>query len=1375
MTDIDARTGTADSRAAASATAADNGADAAAVQAARRRLLAERLNGGAGRTAASPPVGRRDVTGPVPLSVSQRQLWFHMRVRPDSTTYNELVTVRKDGEFDADAFRRAFNELVQRYDAWRTAFCVIAGEPHQQVQPAPGYDLPLLDLSDLGFEEAEREATRLAVEDTKRPYDLSAGHAIRPRLVRLAPDHHRLYLGLHHLVFDGVTVHRVMFPELVALYDAFAAGKSSPLAEPSLGYVDYSEWEREWVAGPAVAARVRRWRERLAGLPPLDLPLDHPRPRRPQRGGGMVPLVVDRDVANLLRDVGRRSGASLFQVLAAAYAWWLHRYAGVEQVPFATMVDLRQRSELTMLAGYCLSPVVLRSDTSGEPTLVDLVARMRSEVLDAVGDVVPFEHLVRELGVPRDPRRNPLFQATLVLEPPMSPPRPGWSMHLMETAVANGVGQAKFDLGVELDERPEGHLEGRLGYDADLFDVETATRMAAHLGELLARAAASPETPLGDLDQLRGDDRDLVTTTSTVAGSGPVAPTLAGRCVHDVVIARAAEHPDQVAVVVGETSLRYADLVERARGVAGQLVAAGAGPGTVVATWLDRTQDLVVGVLGVLMAGAAYLPVDPRTPAARAQFMVADAGATLLLTREALLDSMPAVGVETVTVDGPAGPASPLPQAAPSDLAYVMYTSGSTGRPKGVMVEHRSVVNLMATLLPRLGVRRGDTVLSVASSSFDMSVGDIFGSLALGARLVLATSEQTADPTQLAGVIERIRPSLLSATPATWSALLDCGWDGADDLVASSGGEALSPSLAQALLDRCAGLWNCYGPTETTDVVSCAPVIAGRPITVGRPLDGVSIDIVDSRDRPVPIGVPGEIVVGGVAVARGYRDRPEETARYFREDPSRPGGRVYRTGDKGRWLADGSLQHLGRYDDQVKIRGFRVEPAEVEAVLREHPQVSAAAVVARQRQDGDHELVAYVVTTTDDKQLRGWLRTRLPEYLVPAAIVALAALPVTEGGKLDRKSLPDPTRTRPSPTGSSATVAGQPELTAVQEQLRALWSRLLEHEVTDIDADFFDLGGHSLLAARLMLELEAGFGVAVPLVDFLESGTTIRGTATLIDGHGGGRSATAPVADAVTPESGDGERGPARPSLFFVYPDGVSVMSVRHFVRAWGTDLEVHALMPEQRYGKLDPSADIEALAAPLLAEILQRQQTGPYFLAGFSLGGLIAYDLTRSLRELGHEVAWLGLIDSGAPSAVPMLPTGERLWVRAKRHLRRTRAERADRYAERTARLVRRVRLAAGLSARPLPSDRRLDYRTALAISGRYHRPGHDQPIELLVTEGSAELVSSEQLCWERLHRGPITVHRFGGSHESLLEEPDVARVAELLHDGVLGARQER
>lgn len=1313
--------------------------DAQHLAQARQALLKQRLRGQAytGIDAVHAVTQRRD-TGPAPLSICQRQLWYLSQLAPESTAYNELVTIRKTGSLNTDALRRAFTEVVRRHEMWRTTFPIIDGEPRQVVHDPPSFELPMLDFSEMPLAQAERAAGKLAAEDTQNIYDLAAGPLLRPRLVRLAVDQHRLYLGLHHLVFDGVSLYRIVLPELVTLYEAYAAGLSSPLAEPPIQYGDYAAWELEAAHQPDVAAKVERWRHRLARVAPLELPLDHPRPPQQRFRGGMVPLSVAPSTVARLRAIGQREGATLFQVLAAAYAWWLHQYSGQDDVVFATPNDLRRRPELTSMVGYCLTPVVLRGDVSGEPTFAELIARMRGEVVDGLDDAVPFEQLVRELGLPRDPRTNPVFQASLVLEPPTLPADPAWSMHQMETTTGE-VG-AKLDLGVELDERPEGHISGRIFYDSDLFERGTAEQMVQHWIRLLDVLADDPDGPLAALNLVDEQERhrQLVEWNPSVAPVATEGRTNSERCVYDVILMRAALTPDAVAVVAGEDQLTYRQLAERATAVAQRLIAAGAGPGTIVATILDRTPDLVVGVLGVLISGAAYLPLDPKQPARRNAFMIADADAPLLLTRAALVHEIPSVNAVVVAMDGPATDSrrvvAPRRRPIPEDLAYVIYTSGSTGRPKGVQVEHRGVTNLMGTLLPRLGITASDTVLSVAPYTFDLSVGDIFGALGLGARLVLASSEQATDPRALAALIESSGATLLCATPTTWSALLSASWSGAPRLTAASGGEPLVESLAARLSGCCRAVWNGYGPTETTVLATYGRMVNGEPVTVGRPLPGTRVYVLDEKGRPLPTGVPGEVVIGGSGVARGYLNRPTETAARFGADPFVEGGRVYRSGDRGRLMADGRLQHLGRYDEQVKVRGFRIEPGEIEAVLAEHPAVSASVVVAREDLDGERQLVAYVVgRPTTDVALRSWLRSRLPDHMVPGGIVHLPALPVTSSGKVDRAALPAPE------SRLLAAHVGQAPRTATERRLADLWSAVLRREVADVHADFFDLGGHSLLAVRLMAETEAQFGDAIALADFIRDGTTIAGLAMLLE-------QPPTIAPAVTTRT-----------LFFVYPDPPSAVSLRHFVHAWGSEQEIHPLVPAQPNGRFDPAATVETLVRPLLEAIREMQPHGPYALVGFSLGGLLAYEIARQLSATGEQVDWLGVLDTPTPATADLLLRQITPWGRFVRLRTRSRKERWAKYREVGLRTLR-----AGPNA-PRP-DEHFDYRGAVLIARAYTTVAHELPTELFVTADSAVEVNDASLGWDKYHRGPLRIHRLPGHHNGLLDQPQVTELARLL-----------
>jgi amino acid adenylation domain-containing protein len=1288
-----------------------------------------------------------------------------MRLAPASVAYNELVTIRKYGPCDLDAFRWAFNTVVTRHESWRTTFEVVDGEPNQVVHEHRPYGLPLLDLSHLPFPDAEAEAARICAENTQEPYDLISGPLMRPLLVRLSATHHRLYLGMHHLIFDGVSLYRVVLPELVALYEAYRSAAGAPMFDPlpdlPIQYADYAAWERQWVAGPEVERRVAKNRARLAGIEPLAPPLDHPRPTRQRFVGSMLPISVDAATVRGLRSVAADNAATLFQVLASVFAFWLHRYTERDDVVFATAHDMRQRPELESMVGYCMTPMVLRGNVADAQTFADLVATIRREVLDAMSCAVPFEHLVRELATPRDPRRNPLFQVALVLEPPMVTPDPTWAIHQMETAVGARVAQSKFDISVELDERSDGRICGRLIYSTDLFEPGTARLMQRHLAWLLETVAKRADVSLAELLIPPRQDSDLQLNQLNPPAL-PEATAVQDRSIHDLILDRAQQSPESVAVVAGDRTLTYRELLVRAHDVASRLSVAGVQRGDVVATYLDRSIDLVPALLGVLMAGGAYLPLDPTDPESRSAFMVNDSGAAVLLANSACGAVLTAAVRRIVDLrDDARSDFEVLPSqqtsvysARPDDLAYVIYTSGSTGTPKGVQVEHRNVVHLMTAMPPSIGLTAADTVVSVASYTFDMSVGDFFPTLALGARLVVASAEQTKDPRELAALLARSDAAFMGATPTTWASLLGAGWGGQPQLVAGCVGEPLPDRLASALRERCKAVWNGWGPTETTVFAGGGVVAAGEPVTVGRPLPGVRIYVLGKNGRITPHGVPGEIAVAGPGVARGYLNRPQLSAQRFRHDPYVAGERMYLTGDRGRLFVDGRLQHLGRYDDQVKVRGYRVELGEVESVLQKHPDVVAAAAAARDDGSGTRHLVAYVVGAIDhtgDAMLRAWMRGQLPGYMVPSVIVHLSALPVTTSGKLDRSALPAPPTAQPS---GSAT----PELsTATQRRLAEIWADLLPDRAIDAHTDFFDLGGHSVLAARLVVEAQRRLGVTIALADFLDSGRTIAGLAMLVDDL-----RRRPQADQAAVVSG-------RPRMFFVYPDLAAAMSLRYLAHVWDRECAVYPLFTPMARGRLGRPATVAGLAEILVTSIRRVQPRGPYTLIGYSFGGLLAYEVARLLAGQGEQIAWLGLLDTPTPDTLRRL---RRRWKSPTARLARLREPgRAQLFIEygRNLRWSAREKLIAARLARRRPAEQ-FDVRAAWRVMRRYASDGHTEPIHLFVTSDTAIQIGCADLGWSTQHRGPLTIHRLPGDHDALLDRREGPMMAQLVSASVRG-----
>jgi amino acid adenylation domain-containing protein len=752
---------------------------------------------------------------------------------------------------------------------------------------------------------------------------------------------------------------------------------------------------------------------------------------------------------------------------------------------------------------------------------------------------------------------------------------------------------------------------------------------------------------------------------------------------------------------------------------------------------------LVAAIMGVLKSGAAFLPLDPRQPAARNTFSINDASAAIILTDRQLPTGGETVTAKVINLNDPrpARPAlkfNPSVTVSPVDLAYVIYTSGSTGRPKGVLVEHRSLANLMLTLFGEFGVTASDTVLSPSSISFDAALADVFCALACGARLVLATVEQATNPDALSRLIAATGATYMMTTPTLLEALFAVGWNGDPHLTVVSVGETLTDKLAESLLQRCAAVWNGYGPTEATVGSNFGRLAEGDTVTAGRPLPNVRVYVVDSRGWMQPVGVPGQIVIGGVGVGRGYLNRPDEHARRFGDDPFHVGGRIYRTGDRGRFLPDGRIQYLGRYDDQVKIRGIRVEPDEIASTLAEHPDVGCCAVVARQAPNGEQQLVAYIVGEPEcpsDAEARGWLRRRLPEYMVPSAFVHLSALPTTASGKLDKAALP-----APSPPGTGR-IGAQPPRNDTERRVAALWADLLAMPVTDVNSDLFDMGGHSLLAARLISEVQRAFGVPLSLAAFVDHGRTVAELAELLGAESPSRT------DEVT----------SGPPLHFIFPDLASAMSLRHFTAQWGAAQPVHALIPEQPGGRFDRSVTIEQHASQALSRIRNRQPDGPLALAGYSIGGLLAYEVARQAVDAGQQVDWLGMLDAEAPSMQQLL----RAQVTLRWRFRRLRQQPArERWAKYTKVALRVLRGGPGA----LWSENDFDYRGATEIACRYQQPGHEVPVHLFVSEGAAAYMEADLLGWDEFHKGTLTVERLPAGHVNLLDLPEVEQLARMV-----------
>jgi amino acid adenylation domain-containing protein len=1030
--------------------------------------LARAIEEGGSAPAGEPvvPLPRGPGENRFPVSFAQLREWILDRLEPGNPAYNIAGHLRIEGPLSVPVLTAALRGLIRRHEVFRTAFLVGEDEPLQVVFPEVHLDVPVLDLSALPEPAREAELWRRVRQEDGTGFDLSAAPLLRARVVRLGPDDHVLLLTVHHIVSDGWSM-SILNQELAALYEAAA------LPELPVQYADYAVWQRGRLSGEALERQAGFWRQRLAGAPPLlELPTDRPRPPVRSSRGGRVPVLLPQPLAGRLEELARRNGATLFMVLLAGYQALLARWSGQDDVVTGTYSGNRPRRELEGLIGFFIDTLVLRTrltGNAGDPSFVDLVRRVRETTLEAYAHRdVPFEKLLETLQLPRDPSRTPLFQALLVLQN-FPPTRADLSTGVRLSGLALEREKSDYDLALWLGDGPEG-IGGVLQYSTDLFDEATIVRFAEHLQTLLEAAVADPRRNIWALP-LIGE--------AEPAGKlgGPAVPE-GSPLLHRLVEEQAARTPDAVAIEddAGGVRLTYAKLVEQAR-----RVAEGVAPGTIVALSAERTPDLIVQMLGVLQAGAAYLPVDPAYPQERREFMVADSGA--------VLPPLPG-GRECGWERGPGGE---------GHSAYLIYTSGSTGRPKGVVVPHRAIASFVRGAREIYELRPGDRVLQFASISFDTSAEEIWPALASGATLVLRPEEMAASIPHFVRELGRLGITVLDLPTAFWHEMV-AGLEAEDlelprelRLVILGGEEALADRFAvwQRRIGSSVRLVNTYGPTETTIVATrrdLSDLAPGAAVPIGRPIPGAQAYVLDRLLAPVPPGVRGELWIGGAGVARGYLGRPDLTADHFRPDlfAEEPGARFYRTGDLAVLKPDGDLVFAGRADRQLKIRGYRIEPGEIEAALRLHPAVRDAVVDARGPSDA-RRLIAWIVPREGSaapaaSDLRELLRDRLPDPLVPAAFAAVAGLPLTPGGKVDRRALAEPSEARPDD------VAWAEPQSTLERTIAGIYGDLLRSRV-GLHDNFFDLGGHSLLIVRAHQKLKAALGREIPVLDLFRFST----------------------------------------------------------------------------------------------------------------------------------------------------------------------------------------------------------------------------------------------------------------------------------------------
>jgi len=1321
-----------------------------------------------------------------PASFAQQRFWFIDQFGHDREVYDVPYAIRIHGHLNVDALENALRDLAARHEALRTTFADKGGTLMQVIAPEPRVEMPIVDLSEMSPTDREEEVESLSHVEGRQHFDLVKGPLWTTKLLRLGPEEHVLLLTLHHIITDGWSMW-VFFQDLGKLYDAVAAGRTANLPAPLIQYADFSDWQRRRFESGVLKDQVDYWKQRLAGpLPTLQLPTARSRPPSQTFRGAVHMFRLPAKLVAALQTLTAREEATPFMAWLAAFNCLLHRYTYQEDLLVGSPIANRNRSEIEGVVGVFINTLVMRTDMSGDPSFLEVLQRVRTTALEAFShQEVPFDLLITELNPEREPGTSPVFQvmfnhihgATQVVEAAGT----RWSA----LPVPNGT--AKFDLTLTLEETPDG-LVTFFEYNTDLFVSSAIERMAGHFRTLLDAVVANPQKRVSQLPLLTDAEREqLLVEWNATARAYP-----RDRCAYQLVAEQAARTSERVAVVFENRLLTYGELNRCANQLAHHLRTLGVGPDVLVGLCMERSADMVVGLLGILKAGGAYVPLDPDFPQDRLAFYAEDSKMPVLVTQEKLLGKVPAPGAQVLCLDRDGDAIAlnpdtdPVPVSTPEHLAYVIYTSGSTGKPKGVQVVQRAKTNFLNSMRREPGLTESDILMSVTTLSFDIHVLEVWLPLIVGARLVVISRADAGDGSQLLERLTSCGATLLQATPATWRLLMAAGWKGDGKLKALCGGEPMTVELAKQLLERVGELWNMYGPTETTvwstiqRVTSAAP-----PILIGRPIDNTTIYLLDRHMNPVPVGAPGELMIGGDGLARGYLNRPELTGEKFVRDPFKKGSgyisaesaaetqpdpfsRIYKTGDVARYLPDGTIECLGRVDHQVKVRGYRIELGEIETVLAQQPAVRSAVVVARKDESGADTLIAYVIPNPgadgSSETLRAGLKEKLPDYMVPSYFVSLEQWPLTPNGKIDRKQLPAPSE---GSNGSQRVIVAP--ATDPERALAPIWEEVLKVKPIGITDNFFDLGGHSFLAAVLMARIKTQLGHSLPLGALFAAPTIEKLGKVMQDNLEAG------TGTSIVPFNEQG----SKPPLFMIAGVGGHVFTFHRFAQMLGKDQPVYGVKAVGIDGTTRPPDRIEDIAAIYAKEITALRPHGPYLLSGYSIGAVVAYELALQLRRAGHKVELLIVFDMNAPGYPKRLPLPRRVLMHLGNFARLGMQEKKSYLAERIGnvkvRLLRKLGLGVlnapeiqGVDALPQDAIKRV-WAALVDAQLRYlPREQFDGNVLLFKAEEgfqwAATVMDDPRMGWDQWTSVGVEAHSVPGGHMEVFSDANIGAVAERL-----------
>jgi non-ribosomal peptide synthetase component F/thioesterase domain-containing protein/acyl carrier protein len=1369
---------------------------------AKRALLQKYLRGEVDDDlTSSRAIARRSRATTPRLSFAQERLWFLDQLMPGSPVFNVPIAVRLSTPIDLSALQRSLKEIARRHEVFRTTFITVEGKPEPVISADLDLQLAVIDLTTLRESERETEARRLIKEEAQRPFDLAGGPLIRTGLIRLSEQESIFLLTMHHIISDGWSI-VLFFQELSALHRAFANGQTAPLAEVSIQYADYAAWQREWLRGEVLERQLSYWKKQLSGeLPVLELPTDRPRPAMQTYPGARAGLTLSRELSQALVALSQREGVTLFMTLLAGFKVLLHHYTAQEDIIVGSPIANRPRAETEKLIGFFLNNLALRTDLSGDPGFRDLLSRVRKTALDAYANQdVPFEKIIEELKPERDLSRSAIFQVYFNLfsfsdeiELPGAAPQ---SISFVDAWLHSEENQSKFDLTLYAGLQDE-TLKLAFVYNRDLFEETSIRVMLEHLQNLLAAVVADPETPISDFAL---SDKSEISIANNIRPANAFAGFERSEIEQPITKrfeAQVRKYPARIAVKTANHEWSYAELNAKANQIAHSILELVGDSDARIALLFAHDAPMIAGMLGVLKAGKTYVPLDPSYPVERLSQLLQDSQATAIVTNEKhleLAEKLTGVVLLNVRALDSSVPSSDLNlKIDPRGLAYILYTSGSTGQPKGVMQNHRNVLHFIRAYTNNLHVNAGDRLTLLSSYCFDAAVMDIYGALLNGATLYPLDIKEDG----FSGLCETLSEqgiTIYHSTPTVYryfvneygrnptvkegaknrncalphrphpsrAARLGTPGRASDLRLVVLGGEEVTPSDVELYRKNFAAdclLVNGLGPTESTVslqyFIDKQTAISGARVPVGYPVDDTEVFLISRAGKRTEMY--GEIAIKSEHVALGYWRNTAATSAAFSSNGS--SASVYRTGDMGRRLADGSIVFTGRKDLQVKIRGVRVEPGEVESALAKLPGVRECAVIATANGTSDRRLVAYVVAQSgwsmDASDLRMSLKEKLPDYMVPSAFVVLDELALTSSGKLNRRALP-----APEISDRKAELTGAAPRTPTEKLLAEIWRDVLGVSHIGIHENFFDLGGHSLLAVRLFAQVEKRFGRGWPLATLFQAPTIAQFAATI-------EKDWSPKWSSLVAIKPDG----SKPPFFCVHGLGGNVLEFSDLARHLDDDQPFYGLQSQGLDGKQPLLSSVEDMAAHYLKEMRELQPVGPYFIGGRSLGGTIAFEMARQLRTEGHEIALVALLDT-----YPAQPA--RFVQRLKGHATNLRglsfSEKFGYVAQKARFVPRKIKGRVWRTiydslkkfGRTLPRVLHSVTEVNSLAAHRYLPQAYDGRVTLFWACDDLRATNDLVSGWRALAIGGIEVQKIPGDHLNIIKEPHVAELANKLTD---------